>query len=88
MEYRFDGGGEIQRGNFTSTKVAPTFQRVFPEVEAAVRMKMDENIVKYREKLFTPVATWTLPSTLWPLSPTRDFMCWNNCICNRMQFRR
>jgi putative ABC transport system permease protein len=52
MEYRFDGGGDIQRGNFTSTKVAPTFQRVFPEVESAVRMKMDENIVKYREKLF------------------------------------
>src|SRR3984957_18441183 len=52
MEYRFDGGGEVPRGNFTSTKVAPTFQRVFPEVEAAVRMKMDENIVKYREKLF------------------------------------
>ncbi len=52
MEYRFDGGGEIQRGNFTSTKVAPTFKRTFPEVESAVRMQMDENIVKYREKLF------------------------------------
>jgi len=52
MEYRFDGGGEIQRGNFTSTKVAPTFKRIFPEVESAVRMQMDENIVKYREKLF------------------------------------
>ena len=31
MEYRFDGGAEARRGNFTSTKVAPTFQRVFPE---------------------------------------------------------
>src|ERR1700744_3740816 len=37
MEYRFDGGGEIQRGNFTSTKVAPTCKRTFPEVESAVR---------------------------------------------------
>ncbi len=52
MEYRFDGGGEIQRGNFTSTKVAPTFKRTFPEVESAVRMRMDEYIVKYQEKLF------------------------------------
>jgi len=31
MEYRFNGGGEINRGNFTSTKVATTFKRVFPE---------------------------------------------------------
>jgi putative ABC transport system permease protein len=52
MEYRFDGGGEIQRGNFTSTKVAPTFKRTFPEVESAVRMFMDDYTVKYREKLF------------------------------------
>ncbi len=51
MEYRFDGGGEIQRGNFTSTKVAPTFKRHFPEVESAVRMYMDDYIVQYREKL-------------------------------------
>ena len=52
MEYRFDGGGEMQRGNFTSTKVAPTFKRTFPEVESAVRMFMDDYTVKYREKLF------------------------------------
>jgi len=51
MEYRFDGGGELQRGNFTSTKVAPTFQREFPEVESAVRMFMDEYIVHSGEKL-------------------------------------
>src|ERR1700748_2393132 len=52
MEYRFDGGGEVQRGNFTSTKVAPTFKRVFPEVESAVRMRMDDDIVRYGNKLF------------------------------------
>ena len=51
MEYRFDGGGEMQSGNFTSTKVAPTFCRTFPEVESAVRMRMDEYIVKSGEKL-------------------------------------
>lgn len=51
MEYRFDGGGELQRGNFTSTKVATTFKRVFPEVESTVRMYMDEYTVKSGEKL-------------------------------------
>src|ERR1700753_3153573 len=53
MEYRFDGGGELQRGNFTSTKVAPTFRRTFPEVESAVRMRMDEYVVKSEEQRFT-----------------------------------
>ena len=52
MEYRFDGGGEARRGNFTSTKVAPTFKRVFPEVESAVRMQWNYEIVRYQEKLF------------------------------------
>jgi putative ABC transport system permease protein len=52
MEYRFDGGGEARRGNFTSTKVAPTFRRVFPEVESAVRMTENDRIVRYKEKLF------------------------------------
>jgi putative ABC transport system permease protein len=52
MEYKFNGGGEMTRGNFTSTKVATTFQRVFPEVEAAVRMNDPDEIVRYREKLF------------------------------------
>src|ERR1700722_2810029 len=54
MEYRFDGGGEIQRGNFTSTKVATTFRRVFPEVESAVRMTdRASRIVGYGDKLFS-----------------------------------
>jgi putative ABC transport system permease protein len=53
MEYRFDGGGETQRGNYTSTKVAPTFKRVFPEVESAVRMEGRDRIVGYGDKLFT-----------------------------------
>ena len=53
MGYRFDGGGEMRWGNFTSTKVAPTFRRNFPEIETAVRMKEDERTVSYRDKLFT-----------------------------------
>ena len=53
MEYRFGGGGEMTRGNFTSTKVATTFGRVFPEVESAVRMTDRPRIVSYRDRLFT-----------------------------------
>ena len=52
MEYRFNGGGEIQRGNFNSTKVATTFQRVFPEIEKAVRMTGRPRVVSYKDKLF------------------------------------
>jgi len=55
MEYRFNGGGEINRGNYTSTKVATTFKRVFPEVEAAVRMTTRDRIVSYEDKLFTEI---------------------------------
>lgn len=53
MQYRFGGGGDMQAGNFTSTHVAPRLQQVFPEIEAGVRMFSDDQIVKYREKLFT-----------------------------------
>ncbi|PKK35579.1 hypothetical protein BWI96_15845 [Siphonobacter sp. SORGH_AS_0500] len=38
MEYSFGSNDKAQKGNFTSTKVAPVFQRTFPEVESAVRL--------------------------------------------------
>jgi len=51
MEYSF--GGSVSKGNYTSTKVAPSFKKNFPEVEDAVRMSGGRNtIVKYGEKLF------------------------------------
>ncbi len=53
MAYKFNGGDEFQRGNFTSTKVAPTFQRVFPEVESGVRMFDEDKIISCRERLFS-----------------------------------
>jgi putative ABC transport system permease protein len=52
MEYKFGGGSDARRDNFTSTKVATTFKRVFPEVESAVRMTVGDRIVSYKEKLF------------------------------------
>jgi len=53
MGYSFNGGGGMQWGNYTSTKVAPTFKRNFPEVETAVRMTKRDRIVAYQDKLFT-----------------------------------
>ena len=52
MEYKFDGSGESKAGNFTSTKVAPTFKRVFPEVENAVRMFSYDRPILYKNKFF------------------------------------
>lgn len=51
MEYSFSGS--VNKGNYTSTKVAPSFKKNFAEVEDAVRMSAGRNtIVKYDEKLF------------------------------------
>jgi len=50
MEFKFDGSGEIAKGNYTSVRVAPVFKQTFPEVESAVRMKMNEEVVQYNDK--------------------------------------
>jgi len=52
MEYRFDGSGASNKGNFTSTKVAPTFRKNFPEVLSAVRMTKYSRVVGLKDKLF------------------------------------
>ncbi len=51
MEYKFDGGAEFKKGNFTSVRVAPVFKRTFPEISDAVRMTMYAQVVKYNDKL-------------------------------------
>jgi putative ABC transport system permease protein len=53
MEYAFNGNPETNRGNYTSTKVAPVFARTFPEVELSIRMTQRQRIVRYNDKLFT-----------------------------------
>lgn len=51
MEYSFSGS--VNKGNYTSTKVAPSFKKHFAEVEDAVRMSAGSiSVVKYDEKLF------------------------------------
>src|SRR5579862_5331057 len=51
MEYKFDGGTEFKKGNFTSARVAPVFKQQFPEVEAGVRMADYDRVVQYKDKL-------------------------------------
>src|SRR5215211_1280008 len=50
MEYSFSGS--VNKGNYTSTKVAPAFKRTFPEIESAVRMTQTARVVRYDDKLF------------------------------------
>jgi putative ABC transport system permease protein len=51
MEYKFDGGTEFKKGNFTSARVAPIFKQTFPEIETAVRMTQSGRVVHYKDKL-------------------------------------
>jgi len=53
MEYKFDGGSDFKKGNFTSVRVATVFKRTFPEVETAVRMTGSQKVVAYKDKLFS-----------------------------------
>jgi putative ABC transport system permease protein len=67
MEYHFDGSGESPKGNFTSTKVAPTFRRNFPEVVSAVRMTDPDKVVGYGDKLFTEKHFMYVDSTFFEM---------------------
>ena len=51
MEYRFDGSGQSNKGNYTSVRVAKVFKNTFPEVESAVIMTNRSRVVRYRENL-------------------------------------
>ena len=51
MGYRFNGGSEEKKGNFTSVRVAPVFKANFPEIENGVRMFERKRIVQYGEML-------------------------------------
>lgn len=51
MEYSFNNGAP-SKGNFTSTKVLPSFMRNFEEVEDGVRMDKIQRLVKSGESIF------------------------------------
>lgn len=50
---QYSTNGTERKGNFTSTKVMPSFARNFPEVETGVRMTQTNKVVRYNNKLFT-----------------------------------
>ncbi|WP_295792133.1 ABC transporter permease [Mucilaginibacter sp.] len=56
MEYKFDGGSEFKKGNFTSVRVAPVFKKTFPEVSDAVRMTNSRQVISYNDKLINEKA--------------------------------
>ncbi len=56
MEYKFNGGEEFKKGNFTSVRVAPVFKQTFPEIESAVRMVNHYEVVQYKDKLINEKA--------------------------------
>ncbi len=51
MEYGF-GDSEKRAGNYTSTKVMPSFKRNFPEVEEGVRMTSGSGLLKIGDQVF------------------------------------
>lgn len=69
MEYSF--GGEVNRGNYTSTKVAPSFKKNFPEVEAAVRMFSFQRVVALGDKTFNETNFMFADSTYFDIFTSR-----------------
>lgn len=51
MEYSFNNS-KVEKGNFTSTKVLPAFERNFSEVESGVRLNPTTRLVKYDNRVF------------------------------------
>lgn len=51
MEYGF-GDSEKRAGNYTSTKVMPSFKRNFPEVEEGVRMTTGSGLLKIGDQVY------------------------------------
>lgn len=51
MEYSFNGADGM-KGDFTSSKVFPSFKRNFPEVENGVRLSHEGRLVKVGDKIF------------------------------------
>jgi putative ABC transport system permease protein len=66
MEYSFSGS--VSKGNYTSTKVGPSFKKNFPEVEEAVRMSGgSKRVIKYGENLFVETKFLFADSTFFDI---------------------
>ncbi len=69
MEYSTNGG-ELRSGNFTSTKVFPSFKKNFPEVEDGVRMSGATALVKYKDNIFSEKKFLFADSTFFTVFPS------------------
>ncbi len=69
MEYS-QNGGEMIKGNFTSTKVFPAFKRNFPEIEDGVRMSGGNGLVKADENLYSETRFLYADSTFFTVFPS------------------
>ena len=56
MAYKFDGGADFKKGNFTSVRVAKVFKQNFPEVENAVKMTNSSRVVSYKNTMLNEKA--------------------------------
>lgn len=65
MGYHFNSGEEEKKGYFTSTKVLPTFQRNFPEIETGTRMTLYPGIITVEDKQFEESSILYADSTLF-----------------------
>ncbi len=63
MEYSI--GGELSQTSSTSTKLAPSFQRHFPEVESTVRMEKTIRTVRYENNFFNESSFYFADSTFF-----------------------
>jgi putative ABC transport system permease protein len=63
MEY--GSGEELSQTSFTSTKLAPSFQRHFPEVESTVRMEKTIRTVRYENNFFNESSFFFADSTFF-----------------------
>lgn len=65
MGYHFNNGEGERKGYYTSTKVLPTLQRSFPEVETGVRMTLNPGIITIGDKPFEESNILFADSTLF-----------------------
>ncbi len=73
MEYRFDGSGQSNKGNYTSLRVAKVFKNTFPEVESAVIMTNRPRVIRYGETLINEKAFMFAGPAFLMFSPSRCY---------------
>ena len=78
MQYRFNES-ELTSGNFTSTKVLPSFRKNFPEVLDGVRLSPLQRLVKYNDITFDEEGFLYSDSSFFQLfESSQKALCYQN----------